>query len=278
MAAGLAAVLGLGAFVVGLALAGRRRETAASSVWSALAAALAGWSVACVGLALSNVVLVVAGAVLGTAAFVVGGLIARAAGRSLGALMGGAPALSADSGYPNIRACGSEEAATMLEQAARVVIIPGFGMAAAQAQHAVKEVAEQLVKRGAEVIYAIHPAAGCVPGHMNIALDEANVPREMLRDLGAVGPELGRADAVLVVGANDVVNPGSRDAGSPVQGMDAPDLTAARNVFVFKRSLRPGTLGVRNALFEQPNATMVFGDAKKVMQGLVAQLKGGGGH
>jgi NAD(P) transhydrogenase subunit beta len=152
-------------------------------------------------------------------------------------------------------------------------------MPAAQAQHAVKEVVEQLEKRGTSVSYVLHPAAGCLPGHMNIALDEANVSHDKFVDLEAARQLVPGADAVLAVGANDTINAAaSVEAGGALSGLEALDLSDARAVFVVKRSLRPGAGGVRNPLFERPNTMMMFGDGKKVMQALVAELKGGGAH
>ncbi len=277
-AAGLAVALGGAGLLLALGLLGQRRETAASNARAALVVILAGWAGAALGFALANVILVVVGAVAGTAGIAVGRIVGRAAGQSFGALLGGGRATE-QSGYKDVRSCGTEEAAMILETASNVVVIPGFGMAAAQAQHAVKEMAELLEKKGAQVVWAIHPSAGCAPGHMNIVLDEANVARERVRELEDAREAVAAADAVVVVGANDVVNPAAAtDRQSPVFGLPVPDLTRQRSVFVIKRSLRPGATGVKNALFEQPNTTMIFGDAKKVAQALVAELKGGGGH
>jgi NAD(P) transhydrogenase subunit beta len=272
--AALAVGLGAAALLLGAALAFGRRPGARSSVAAALVVALAGAGGAALGLALPNVVLLAVGAVAGAAGVALGRVVARAAGRSFLGLLGGSGGADDGSGYRNVRSCGPEEAAMMLETAGRVVIIPGFGMAAAQAQHAVKEVAELLEKKGAEVTWVVHPSAGCTPGHMNIVLDEANVAHAPVRVLEDAEGHLRAADVALVVGANDVVNPAAGDEASAVYGLPVPDLSRARSVIVIKRSLRPGAAGVKNPLFEQPNTTMLFGDAKKVAQGLVAQLKG----
>jgi NAD(P) transhydrogenase subunit beta len=275
--AGLAVLLGLSSLLLGLAVSARGSLSIGATTAAALAAALAGWSAAALGFALDNAILLVGGGVAGTAALALGRLVARAANRSVAqALLGGA---ADQSGYTNVRSCGTDEAAMVLETAGTVLLVPGFGMPAAQAQHTVKEVAEQLEKRGARVVYAVHPAAGCLPGHMNIALDEANVSHDKIVDLTQAQDLVKAADAVLVVGANDTINPSAAtDSASPLYGIGALDLGPARSVFVVKRSLRPGAAGVKNPLFERPNTMMMFGDGKRVMQALVAELKGGGGH
>lgn len=271
-AAGVALALGVLGLGLSLGLARTRRDSARGHAAAALVVVLAGWAVAALGLALPNVLLLTVGAVSGTAGLALGRIVGRAASRSWLALLI-TPAAAREGGYRNVRSCGTEEAAMMLETAGRVVIIPGFGMAAAQAQHAVKEMAEVLEKKGAAVTWVVHPSAGCTPGHMNIVLDEANVPHGPVRVLADADEQIKQADVALVVGANDVVNPAALDVKSPVYGLAVPDLSAARSVIVIKRSLRPGANGVKNPLFEQPNTTMVFGDAKKVAQALVAELK-----
>ena len=273
--AGAAVVLGVVSLGLGLVVSLGGSLSVSATAAAALVAAFAGWAAALVGFAVENVILLVAGGVSGTAALALGRLVARAANRGLGAaLFGGA---ADQSGYTNVRSCGTDEAAMVLETAGTVLLVPGFGMPAAQAQHSVKEVAEQLEKRGTRVVYAVSPSAGCLPGHMNIALDEANVPHEKIVDLSAAQDLVKAADAVLVVGANDTINArAATDRSSPLYGLAALDLETARSVFVVKRSLRPGAAGVKNALFERPNTMMMFGDGKRVMQALVAELKGGG--
>jgi NAD(P) transhydrogenase subunit beta len=275
--AALSVLLGASSLGLGLAVAMRGSLSVSATTAAALAATFAGWSSALLGFAQENVILLVAGGVAGTAALALGRLVARAANRGLGAaLFGGA---ADQNGYTNVRSCGTDEAAMVLETAGTVLLVPGFGMPAAQAQHTVKEVAEQLEKRGTRVVYAVNPAAGCLPGHMNIALDEANVPHDKIVDLTAAQDLVKAADAVLVVGANDTINASAAtDSNSPLYGIGALDLGPARSVFVVKRSLRPGAAGVKNPLFERPNTMMMFGDGKRVMQALVAELKGGGGH
>jgi NAD(P) transhydrogenase subunit beta len=277
-AAVVALAAGGAALALGLGLAGARKETARGNALAALVVALAGLATTALGYALANLALLVVGGIAGTAGIALGRIVGAASDRSFSSLLFGGGAAAAGE-YAHVRSCGAEEAAMIIENAGRIVIIPGFGMAAAQAQHPLKEMTELLARKGAQVTWAIHPDAGCVPGHMNIVLDEANVPHEVVTELSRAAAEIATADAVVVVGANDVVNPaGAQDPASPVYGLPVPDLTRARSVFVIKRSLRPGAAGVKNALFEQPNTTMVFGDAKKVAQALVAELKSGAVH
>jgi len=277
IACAVAVIFGGVGLVLGLALSMRTRETARSTATAALVVFFAGWATAALGLAQSNAILLVIGGVAGTAGLALGRIVARAAGQSLVGLLVGAASGAERSGYSDVRSCGAEEAAMMLANASHLVIIPGFGMAAAQAQHAVKELGELVEKKGAKVTWVVHPSAGCLPGHMNIVLDEADVPHAKVLEVGAAGEAVKEADAALVVGANDVVNPAAMsDPASPIYGMVVPDLRHVRSVFVVKRSLRPGACGVRNALFELPNTTFIFGDAKRVTQALVAELKGGG--
>jgi H+-translocating NAD(P) transhydrogenase subunit beta len=274
----LAVALGAASCVTGIFVAVRASNSVRATAVAGLAAVFAGWAAALVGLALENAILLVAGGVAGTAALTLARITAHAAGRTLPAVLLHQQTADAD-GYLNVRSCGTEEAAMVLETARKVLIVPGFGMPASQAQHAVKELVEQLEKRGGQVNYAMHPAAGCLPGHMNISLDEANVPHDKLVDLSAAQRLVPTVDAVLVVGANDTINAAAAgDVKGPLYGIEALDLTAARAVFVIKRTLRPGAGGVRNPLFEKPNTMMMFGDGKRVMQGLVAALKVGGSH
>ena len=162
----------------------------------------------------------------------------------------------------------------VLETARRVVIVPGYGMAVAQAQHALAEITKLLSLRGAKVVYAIHPAAGLIPGHMNILLDEAKVEATQLLEWEAANAELAGADVALVVGANDIVNPAAQnDAKNALYGMPFLDVGRADTVFVIKRSLRPGAAGVKNELFERNNTNLVFGDAKKVLQAIGTEWK-----
>jgi NAD(P) transhydrogenase subunit beta len=185
----------------------------------------------------------------------------------------GARAATAASERP-IRRVGPEETAMILDAARLVVVVPGYGMAAAQAQHVVRELSDRLRERGVDVRFAIHPVAGRMPGHMNVLLAEANVPYEQLFDLEQINAELPQADAVLVVGANDVVNPAARtDDSSPIYGMPILDVDTARAVVVVKRSMRPGFAGVDNELFYLDKTQMLFGDAKEVIGRVVEELK-----
>jgi NAD(P) transhydrogenase subunit beta len=196
-----------------------------------------------------------------------GALGAAAAGAS-----GGASSGAAD--YSRITSCSPEECAMALEVAERVVFVPGYGLAVAQAQHALRELAKLLEAHGVEVSYAIHPVAGRMPGHMNVLLAEADVPYEQLVEMEAINPEFPRTDVVIVLGANDVVNPQAKtDPSSPLYGMPVLEVDQARQVFVVKRSLGAGYAGIANALFELPQTAMVFGDAKAVLNGLLAELR-----
>ena len=168
-----------------------------------------------------------------------------------------------------------EDAAVQLAYATSVVIIPGYGMAVAQAQHSVKALADQLEKRGVKVAYAIHPVAGRMPGHMNVLLAEANVPYEQLLDMEDVYPEFPTTDVALIIGANDVTNPAARNVtSSPIYGMPILDVDKAHNVIVLKRSMRSGFAGIDNPLYEMGNTSMLFGDAKASVDALTAAVKG----
>jgi NAD(P) transhydrogenase subunit beta len=172
-----------------------------------------------------------------------------------------------------VRKMDAEEAAMVLEAAQNVVIVPGYGMAVAQAQHAVAQTANLLIEKGVNVKYAIHPVAGRMPGHMNVLLAEANVDYELLHDL-ELNSEMAQTDVALIIGANDVVNPAARDdPGSPIYGMPIFDVDKCKTVMVCKRSLNPGFAGVENPLFFLPNTTMLFGDAKQMITGIANELK-----
>jgi len=173
-----------------------------------------------------------------------------------------------------VKATTAEDAAVMLAYANSVIIVPGYGLAVAQAQHAVRELADALQARGVNVRYAIHPVAGRMPGHMNVLLAEANVPYEDLYEMDRINDDFRNTDVVLVVGANDVVNPAaSQDPGSPIYGMPVLRANEARNIVVLKRSMDPGFAGIENMLFHDPKTSMLFGDAKKSLNDLVAAVK-----
>jgi NAD(P) transhydrogenase subunit beta len=174
----------------------------------------------------------------------------------------------------NVRSVSADDVAAMLAYANQVIVVPGYGMAVAQAQHSIRELADQLEKKGVEVKYAIHPVAGRMPGHMNVLLAEANVPYTSLYDMDDVNPEFERTDVALVVGANDVTNPAARtDKNSPIYGMPILDVDKAANVVVLKRSMNSGFAGIDNPLFDDPKTVMLFGDAKKSIDGVVAGVK-----
>jgi NAD(P) transhydrogenase subunit beta len=232
------------------------------------------------GFVIGNNVLIIAGSMVGAAGLILTQIMCVAMNRSLlNVLVGGFGA--SDSGgssedarnYESVTSCGAEEAAMVLETAESVIFVPGYGLAVAQAQHAVRELASALEKRGAKVSYAIHPVAGRMPGHMNVLLAEADVPYEQLVEMDLINPEFKTTDAVIVIGANDVVNPAATtQTDSPIYGMPILEAHHARTVFVIKRSLSPGYAGIKNGLFEMDNTMMVFGDAKKIVQGLVTEL------
>ncbi len=232
------------------------------------------------GFVIGNNLLIISGAMVGAAGLILTQIMCKAMNRSLanvvvGGFGGGDSSPDSGSGeYVNVRSAGAEEAAMVLEAARQVVVVPGYGLAVAQAQHAVRELADLLAKRGANVTYAIHPVAGRMPGHMNVLLAEADVPYEQLWEMDRVNPELKTTDVVLVLGANDVVNPAAQSSpNSPIYGMPIIEAHQAKNVFVIKRSLGAGYAGIKNELFEHPNTSMIFGDAKQVLQELIAEMK-----
>ena len=243
-----------------------------------------GVAAAAAGFVVGSQLLIVAGAMVGAAGLILTQVMCTAMNRSLlSVLFGGALGASAlsggggaagEAGYSRITSCSAEECAMALEQAERVVFVPGYGLAVAQAQHALRELAKLLENHGVEVSYAIHPVAGRMPGHMNVLLAEADVPYEQLLEMDTINPEFPRTDVVIVLGANDVVNPDAKsDPSSPLYGMPVLEVDQARQVFVVKRSLGAGYSGISNALFERPQTAMVFGDAKAVLNGLLSELR-----
>ncbi|MFM7550221.1 MAG: NAD(P)(+) transhydrogenase (Re/Si-specific) subunit beta [Cyanobacteriota bacterium] len=243
--------------------------------YSGVAAAAAGFVVA-------SPLLIVAGAMVGAAGLILTQVMCTAMNRSLvsvlfGGALGGAASSSGGEGeqeYTRITSCSPEECAMALECAERVVFVPGYGLAVAQAQHALRELSKLLEANGTQVSYAIHPVAGRMPGHMNVLLAEADVPYEQLLEMDTINPEFPRTDVVIVLGANDVVNPDAKtDPSSPLFGMPVLEVDQARQVFVVKRSLGAGYAGIANALFELPQTAMVFGDAKAVINGLLSELR-----
>jgi NAD(P) transhydrogenase subunit beta len=209
-------------------------------------------------------------------------MMARSMGRSVGNVLFGAfgqvvagPAGAAAVGGDGVvRPTSAEDVAVMLAYAHRVVVVPGYGLAVAQAQHGVRELADELEKRGVDVKYAIHPVAGRMPGHMNVLLAEANVPYDQLLEMDEINPEFDRTDVALVIGANDVTNPAARnDPGSPIYGMPILDVDHSKAIVVLKRSMSPGFAGVDNPLFVDSKTSMLFGDAKDSVTKLVSAVK-----
>ncbi|TGG87767.1 MAG: NAD(P)(+) transhydrogenase (Re/Si-specific) subunit beta [Aphanocapsa feldmannii 288cV] len=241
--------------------------------------AYSGVAAAAAGFVVGSQLLIVAGAMVGAAGLILTQVMCDGMNRSLpSVLFGGALGAGSSGGgggeYTSITSCSAEECALTLEAAERVVIVPGYGLAVAQAQHTLRELTRLLEAHGIQVDYAIHPVAGRMPGHMNVLLAEADVPYEQLREMDDINPEFPATDVVLVLGANDVVNPQAKsDPSSPLYGMPVLDVQEARTVFVVKRGMSPGYSGIKNDLFELTNTSMVFGDAKKVLNNLLVQLK-----
>jgi NAD(P) transhydrogenase subunit beta len=242
-----------------------------------------GVAAAAAGFVVGSQLLIVAGAMVGAAGLILTQVMCTAMNRSLlsvlfGGALGGATTSvgggGSEAGYTRITSCSPEECAMALEQAERVVFVPGYGLAVAQAQHSLRELAKLLEAHGVDVSYAIHPVAGRMPGHMNVLLAEADVPYEQLVEMETINPEFPRTDVVIVLGANDVVNPQAKnDPASPLYGMPVLEVDQARQIFVVKRSLGAGYAGIANALFELPQTAMVFGDAKAVLNGLLSELR-----
>ena len=242
--------------------------------------AFTGLAAAAAGFALDNVALIVAGTLVGSSGTILTMEMATAMNRSVGHILfagfGGAPSGpgAGDGEERPHTSIGAQDAAIKLAYADSVVIVPGYGLAVAQAQHAIKEVADELEKRGVTVNYAIHPVAGRMPGHMNVLLAEADVPYEQLREMEEINPELPRTDVAVVVGANDVTNPAAKnDPDSPIAGMPIIEVDQAQEVIVIKRSLSPGFAGIDNDLFYEPNTSMVFADAKQAAGEIAAEIQ-----
>jgi len=230
--------------------------------------AFTGLAVAASGVVLDNVLLVVAGTLVGASGTILTRAMASAMGRGVsgimfGAFRGGSTAGSTVQSDRPVRSSNAEDVAVMLAYAQRVVIVPGYGLAVAQGQHTIAELATTLEARGVDVDFAIHPVAGRMPGHMNVLLAEANVPYESLKEMAEVNPEFKNTDVVLVVGANDVVNPAAKTSpGSPIYGMPILEVEEGRQIVFLKRSMRPGFAGIENELLFDPKTTLLFGDAK----------------
>jgi len=239
-----------------------------------------GLAAAATGFAIGNSILIICGALDGASGFLLSVLMSKAMNRSFANVLFGAfggettSAAAATGDALPVRSVSAEDAAIQLAYAQRVIIVPGYGMAVAQAQHQVRELAELIEKRGGEVKYAIHPVAGRMPGHMNVLLAEANVPYDRLYDMDEINGEFPQTDVVLVIGANDVVNPAARDdPASPIYGMPILDVDRAKSVIVLKRGMATGFAGIENALFNAPATSMLFGDAKASLTKLVSEVK-----
>jgi len=244
--------------------------------------AFTGLSVAASGFVLNNFALIVAGTLVGASGTLLTTLMSQAMGRSLanvlfgafGQVKAGAGGAAATAEGKSVRAGSPEDVGTMLAYARKVIIVPGYGLAVAQGQHALKELADELEKRGVEVEYAVHPVAARMPGHMNVLLAEANVPYEQLKEMDEINGEFPSTDVALVVGANDVVNPAARNTpGSPIYGMPILNVDQAKNIVFMKRSMRPGFAGIDNELLYDPKTVMLFGDAKDSLTKLVGAVK-----
>jgi H+-translocating NAD(P) transhydrogenase subunit beta len=243
--------------------------------------AFTGLSAAATGMALNNPALIVAGMIVGASGTILTKLMATAMNRSIPAIVaggfGGAGAVAGAEGAGEhagtVRSTSAADAAIQLAYAGRVVVVPGYGMAVAQAQHAVRELTKELEKRQVDVSYAIHPVAGRMPGHMNVLLAEADVPYDQLREMDDANPEFQRTDVSLVIGANDVTNPAAKNTpSSPIYGMPILEVADSRSVIVIKRSMNPGFAGIENELYFDPKTSMLFGDAKSAVSEITAEL------
>ncbi|MEJ7813342.1 MAG: NAD(P)(+) transhydrogenase (Re/Si-specific) subunit beta [Gemmatimonadaceae bacterium] len=239
----------------------------------------AGLASSATGFAIGNNVLIIAGALDGASGFLLSVIMSKAMNRSFTNVIFGAFGSAPTAGVKAatglaVRSVSAEDAAMQLGYAGSVIVVPGYGMAVAQAQHQVRELAELIEKKGGEVKYAIHPVAGRMPGHMNVLLAEANVPYDRLYDMEEINGEFERTDVALVIGANDVVNPAARsDPSSPIHGMPILNVDQARNIIVLKRSMNPGFAGIENELFYNEKTSMLFGDAKASLAKLVSEVK-----
>ncbi|HTL02978.1 MAG TPA: NAD(P)(+) transhydrogenase (Re/Si-specific) subunit beta [Vicinamibacterales bacterium] len=243
----------------------------------------AGLSAVAMGFVMENKLLITAGALDGASGLILSIVMCKAMNRSFGNVLFGAfgqvKAATGAVEQRTAKAATAEDAAQLLENASRVVIIPGYGMAVSQAQHRVHDLYEELAKRGVDVRFAIHPVAGRMPGHMNVLLAEAEIPYDRLVEMDDINPEMGQADVALVIGANDVVNPAARhDKNSPIFGMPIIDADKAKICLAIKRSMNPGFAGIENELYFADNTLMLFGDAKGMVGDIVKHLHGGSGH
>jgi NAD(P) transhydrogenase subunit beta len=247
----------------------------------ALLNSYSGLAAAMTGFVINNQVLIVAGALVGSSGIILTQIMCKAMNRSLANVLFGAFGAATASGGGaksaaglTVRSVSPEDAAVQLAYAQSVIVVPGYGLAVAQAQHVVRELAELIEKNGGEVKYAIHPVAGRMPGHMNVLLAEANVSYDRLYDMEDINDAFEQADVALIIGANDVVNPAARhDTTSPIFGMPILNADKARSIIVMKRGMNPGFAGIENELFYDPKTAMLFGDAKASLNKLVGEIK-----
>ncbi|MBV8711706.1 MAG: NAD(P)(+) transhydrogenase (Re/Si-specific) subunit beta, partial [Solirubrobacterales bacterium] len=244
--------------------------------------AFTGLSAAATGIALNNTAMIVAGMIVGASGTILTNLMAKAMNRSVPAIVAGGfgGAIAAPAGGPGVedrgpvRSTSPQDVAIQLSYARQVVIAPGYGMAVAQAQHAVRELEKALENKGVTVKFAIHPVAGRMPGHMNVLLAEADVPYDLLREMDEINPEFGRTDVTLVIGANDVTNPAAKnEPGSPIYGMPILEVDQSGSVIVLKRSMASGFAGIDNPLFYDPKTAMLFGDAKQSVSDITSEVQ-----